>query len=53
MSLTADQKAKMKQILVTYRRDVHALVKKHKTSIANAVAEMDKKKAAEIRKMIG
>lgn len=52
MSLTADQKAKIKKILLSYQRDVRTIVKKHKMAVGAAVTEMDKKKTEEIHRLI-
>ena len=52
MALTAVQKAKIKKILTDYRREVRAIVTKHKTEISKAVEDLDKQKADKIKKTI-
>jgi hypothetical protein len=52
MPLTADQKAKIKQILAAHRRDVRTLVKKHKQEIVKTVEELDAVKTKKIKRII-
>ncbi len=48
MPLTAEQKAKIKDILLKYRRDVRQVVRQHQELVTTTVEEHDKQKTEEI-----
>lgn len=52
MPLTAQQKAAIKKILTDYRKEVHAVVSKHKRDVIAAVEDIDKRKTDKIKRMI-
>jgi Spy/CpxP family protein refolding chaperone len=52
MPLTAEQKAKIKDILKKYRHDVNGVVKKHKQDVVHFVEEADKQQAEKIRQAL-
>ncbi|MFZ2803697.1 MAG: hypothetical protein WA001_00580 [Patescibacteria group bacterium] len=53
MALTDAQKSQIKKILGDYRKEVHAIVAKHKKDVILAVEDVDKKKTDKIRRLIG
>jgi|GEM_PF-2786041 len=52
MPITADQKAKLKKILVDYSKDLRGIVKQHTEQVVEAVTQNDKQKAEEIKRRI-
>lgn len=53
MPLTAEQKTKIKSILLNYKRDVRAIVKKHKETVVQAVEAADAQKLQSVRQALG
>jgi ferritin-like protein len=52
MTLTPQQKTKIKKILKQYQREVRGIVAKHKKIVVKAVEDLDKQKAEKIKRLI-